>query len=67
MAVQERTIIKLDPGMTTKPANPVIEVVPGSRPYLWIGDDNACFATVGPGKARLRALRDALNEALGDG
>lgn len=40
----------------------VLEVVPGPRPYLWIGDKETleCFGTLNLTPAKLRKLRKAL-------
>lgn len=72
LALKEETMkIKLDPGSfaVSKAKEPVIEVTEGAGgTYIWIGNDTEgeqfCFGTLGPRKADLRKLRDALNRVL---
>lgn len=66
-ALPERTTLKLDSSNATRHSDPIMDIVPGAGgTYIWIGDNEMCFATFGPNKRKLRQLRDALNEVLGD-
>lgn len=55
--------------LNRSPNKPVLEIVEGEEPYLWIGNnadgDTACFATL-DGKDKLRRLARAILKAIGE-
>lgn len=60
---------KLEAGekLDRSPNGPILKVVGGPRPYLWIGndakDDKMCFATL-YGRESLAFLADAIHKTL---
>lgn len=49
--------VNLETGDKFKAERPVIELVEGGEPYLWVGGDDGCFGHIDAAKARKLAER----------
>lgn len=49
---KKRIVVPLKPGHGNDEDTSVVEVVPGPRPYLWVGSEDRCYGTIGPKQAK---------------